>query len=538
MAAPHHDTLIRNARVIDGSGNPWFYGDVALNGQHIAAIAPPAQIPIENAATVVDGTGKVVCPGFIDIQSHSILPLMVDGRSLSKITQGVTTEIMGEGWTPAPTGGLIDDPYAASLVAFGVGEWREQMKGWARFGDWLDTMIDHGVSPNIGSYVGGGTLRAYAKGFQMGKANADELATMRRVMAESMEDGAFGAAYALIYPPDTFTDTDELVEVCKVVAQYNGHYITHLRSESETFHTAMDEAIEIGRRAGCPIEIYHLKAAGQPNWYKMPSIIEKVEAARADGVDMTADMYPYPASGTGLAAMLPNWVAADGNFFDNLRNPALLDRIRDEMSRPEALQMAAQPEVVMPIGLDKPENQQYIGKRLTEIAEMRKQHWTDATIDLLVSEQQRIGTIYFKISEENIRTQLQLPWIKISTDAGGFDPAWAKERGPVHPRSYGTYPRVLGKYVRQEGLITLEDAIRKMTSSVAARLGLRQRGLLREGLYADVVLFDPDTVADRSTFEDSHQLSVGISDVWINGARVLQDGQHTGATPGQIVRNG
>ena len=419
------ESLIQNARVIDGSGNPWFYGDIALQNQRIVAIAPKGQIDPATAATVIDGSGKIVCPGFIDIQSHSILTLMHDGRSLSKITQGVTTEIMGEGWTPAPTGGLITDPYTASLVAFEVGEWRERMKTWSRFGDWLDAMIDHGVSPNIGSYVGGGTLRAYAKGFQMGKASADELSIMRRVMAECMEDGAFGAAYALIYPPDTYSDTDELVEICKVIGQHNGHYITHLRSEAEEFHRALDEAIEIGQRADCPIEIYHLKAAGQPNWHKIPSIIEKIEAARASGVDISANMYPYPASGTGLAAMLPNWVSADGNFFDNLKDPALLERIRSEMSDQESLQMAAQPEVVMPIGLEKSENQQYVGKRLTEIAEMRNQHWTDATIDLLVSEQQRIGTIYFKISEENIRLQLQLPWIKVSTDAGGFDPEWA-----------------------------------------------------------------------------------------------------------------
>lgn len=535
---PYFDNLIQNARIVDGSGNPWFYGDVALQEQRIAAIAPPGQIASENVATIVDGSGKVLCPGFIDIQSHSILTLMHDGRSLSKITQGVTTEIMGEGWTPAPTGGLIRDPYMASLVAFDVGDWRERMKLWTRFSDWLNAMIDHGVSPNIGSYVGGGTLRAYAKGFQMGKANKDELAIMRRVMAECMEDGAFGAAYALIYPPDTYTDIDELVEVCKVIRQYNGHYITHLRSEAEAFHEALEEAIEIGRRADCPIEIYHLKAAGQSNWHKIPAIIEQIEAARAAGVDISANMYPYPASGTGLAAMLPNWVAADGNFFDNLNNPALRARIREEMNDQESLQMAAQPEVVMPIGLELPENQPYIGKRLTEIATMRNQHWTDATIDLLVSEQQRIGTIYFKISEENIRLQLQLPWIKISTDSGGFDPAWGIDRGPVHPRGYGTYPRVLGKYVREERLLTLEDAIRKMTSAVAARLGLRQRGLLRERHYADIVLFDPNTVADQSTFEESHQLSVGISDVWINGERVLENGQHTGATPGQLVSSG
>jgi len=251
-----YNTLICNARIIDGTGNPWFYGDVALAGDRIAAMAPPGAIATEQCATVVDATGLVVCPGFIDIQSHSILPLMHDGRSLSKITQGVTTEIMGEGWTPAPCGGHFTDPYTLSLITFEVGEWRKRMKSWRRFGDWLNAMIDHGVSPNIGSFLGGGTLRAYAKGMAMGQASVDERALMKRVMAEAMEDGAFGVAYALIYPPDTYVGTDEIVEVCKIIARYGGVYISHVRSEAAQLHGGIGEAIEIGRRAGCPVEIY------------------------------------------------------------------------------------------------------------------------------------------------------------------------------------------------------------------------------------------------------------------------------------------
>jgi dihydroorotase/N-acyl-D-amino-acid deacylase len=530
-----YDTLIRNARVIDGTGNPWFYGDVALAGDRIAAIAPPGTIAAEQCATLVDATSLVVCPGFIDIQSHSILPLMHDGRSLSKITQGVTTEIMGEGWTPAPCGGHFTDPYALSLVTFDVGEWRERMKSWRRFGDWLHAMIDHGVSPNIGSFLGGGTLRAYAKGMAMGQANADELTLMKRLMAEAMEDGAFGVAYALIYPPDTYVETTEIVEVCKVIARYGGVYISHVRSEAAQLHQGIGEAIGIGRRAGCPVEIYHLKASGQENWWKMPEIITMIDQARRDGVDVTADMYPYTASGTGLMAMFPTWVSADGKFFDNLRDPAMRARIHDEMHNPAGGLMASPPEVVMPVGFEKPVNKQYVGKRLLEIATMRNQHWIDAAMDLLLSEEQRIGTIYFKMSEENLVLQLRQPWIKISTDAGGYDPLWGIPQGPTHPRTYGTFPRVLGKYVREEGVLPLEDAIRKMTSAVADRLGLRSRGLLREGYYADVVLFDPATVSDRATFAESHQLSVGITDVWINGVPILAKGNHTGATPGRLV---
>lgn len=530
-----YDTLICNARIVDGTGNPWFYGDVALAGDRIAAITAPGQIAVEQVGATLNATGLVVCPGFIDIQSHSILPLLRDGRCLSKITQGVTTEIMGEGWTPAPCGGHFTDPYALSLVTFDVGEWRERMKGWRRFGDWLHAMIDHGVSPNIGSFLGGGTLRAYAKGMAMGKATPEELALMQRIMAETMEDGAMGVAYALIYPPDNYADTDEIVEVCKVVARYGGLYISHVRSEAARLHQGIGEAIEIGQRAGCPVEIYHLKASGQENWGKMPEIIAMINQARAAGVDVTADMYPYTASGTGLLALFPTWVSADGKFFENLRTPAIRARIRAEMMNPADSLMASPPEAVMPIGFEKAEYQPYVGKRLSEIAQLRGQHWIDAAIDLLLGEEQRISTIYFKMSEENVKLQLRQPWIKISTDAGGYDPAWGKPQGPTHPRAYGTYPRVLGHYVREERVLPLEDAIRKMTSSVADRLGIRERGLLCEGYFADVVLFDPATVRDHATFADPHQLSTGIQAVWVNGVPVLSNGVHTGATPGRLV---
>lgn len=534
----HYDTLIINGRIVDGSGNPWFYGDLAIRGDRIAALAGPGAIDRSDARQVVDAAGMVVCPGFIDIQSHSILPLMVDGRSLSKITQGVTTEIMGEGWTPAPVRGRNIDPLAHAIFPYPLDAWKENVRTWTRFRHWLEAMVEAGVSPNVGSFLGGGTLRTIAKGMEMGKASADELALMRAVMAEAMEDGAFGVAYALIYPPDAYADTDEIVEICKVVAAYQGVYITHIRSEAEQLVEAMQEAVEIGRRANVAVEVYHLKAAGKANWPLIEPAIAVIERARAEGVDVTADMYPYAAAGTGLTAVIPPWAQAEDKLFDNLRDPTMRARIKHEMLHPsgdwEAMG-SRDPESVMPIGFQKPENKQYIGKRLTEIAAMRGQDWIDATFDLLLSEQDRIGTIYFSMSEENVRRQLTLPWIKISTDAGGHDPAWSEQYGPVHPRSYGTYPRVLGKYVREEKVLTLEDAIRKMTWSVASRLRIPDRGLLAPGFFADVVLFDPETIADRATFEDSHQLSVGVRDVWINGVRVLADGVHTGARPGRIV---
>ncbi len=479
----------------------------------------------------------VVCPGFIDIQSHAHLPLMLDGRCLSKITQGVTTEIMGEGWTPAPFGGEIDDPFEGNLFAQRVPEWQERARTWKRFRDWLEAMMAHGVSPNIGSFLGGGTLRQYVRGMEMGPSSDQELGVMRQVVRQAMEDGAFGVAYALIYPPDAYASTDEIVEVCKVVGEYGGLYITHIRSEEDQLIEALEEALEIGRRAELPVEIYHLKASGERNWHKLRDVIARINAARAEGLDVTADVYPYTASGTGLTSVLPPWAAAGAGYYENLRDPEMRARIRAAVLNPsgdwEAL--GDHPDIVMPIGFQKPENQGYVGKRLSEIAALREQEWIDAVIDLLLSEGQRISTIFFTMSEENLRLKLQQPWVKISTDAGGFDPAWAKELGPYHPRAYGTYPRVLGKYVRQEAVITLEDAIRKMTWAVAARLGLRQRGLLCRDCYADVVLFDPQTISDRATFEEPHQLSVGVRDVWVNGVRVLRDGAHTGATPGRIV---
>ena len=542
MSAGQIDVLIRGARVIDGGGNLWHYGDLAIVDQRIAALTPPGRIPVENAREIVDATGLVVCPGFIDIQSHSIIPLMIDGRCVSKITQGITTEIMGEVWTPAPFGGQITDPFdtiLAGVIGLPTPEWRAQAREWPRFRDWLETVADRGVSPNIGSFLAGGTLRRYAKGMAMGPASADELATMRRVAAEAMADGAFGVSYALIYPPESYAATDEIVEVCRAIAPHGGLYITHMRSEADPILEAVEEALAIGQRAGVPVEIYHLKVTGPHNWPKMAEVIARIDAARAAGLDVAANMYPYTASGTGLTAMLPGWVAAEGKLYDNLRDPAIRARVRAEMAGAAGAEggamLARDPTVVMPIGMKLPEHQQYVGQRVSAIAAARGQDWIDTILDLLATEGQPISTIYFQMGEENLALQLRQPWVKVSTDAGGVDPTWAAAQGPVHPRGYGTYPRVLGKYVREDGVIPLEDAVRKMTSAVADRLGLHDRGRLAVGAYADVVVFDPATVADRATFTDPHQLSVGIRDVWVNGTRVLRDGAHTGATPGMIV---
>jgi len=534
---------MRRGQVIDCTGYAWVYRDIAISGDRVLEVASPGLIPVESAREVVDASEMVVCPGFIDILSHSHIPLMIEPRNLSKITQGVTTEIMGEGWTPAPTGGRIKDSFLdlPQKERALIGDWIERAKGWTRFGDWLNALVERGVSPNIGSFLGGGTLREYVKGREMGAPTPDELETMRRVMAEAMEDGALGVSYALIYPPDTYTSTEELIEVAKVAGRYGGIYVTHLRSEGDHLLEAIDEAVEIGHQAHLPVEIYHLKASGKHNWHKISEAIARIQTARDIGVDVTADMYPYAGSGTGLDSVLPPWIAEGGTYFEKLADPAVQERIRAEVLAPsgewEALAHGIGPEGVMPVGFEQPENLQYAGKRISEIAAMRNQHWLDAVIELLLSERQRIFTIYFGMNEANVALGLRQPWVKISTDAGGVDPTWAKDLGPTHPREYGTYPRVLAKYVREEKLLTLEDAIRKMSGAVAARLGLRDRGLLRPGYYTDVVIFDAQNIADRATFEDAHQLSTGIRDVWVNGTRVISGGQHTSATPGRVVRS-
>ena len=385
-----YDVLIQGAKVVDGTGNPWFYGDVAIKGKEIAAITPCGKIATSHAKEVVDARGKVVCPGFIDIQSHSITPLMIDGRSLSKIKQGVTTEIMGELWTPAPFGGKITTPL---LTLFGHPdpEWGERVKTWKRFRDWLETMVDVGVSPNIGSFLGGGTLRQYVKGMEMTPATADELAAMEKLTAQAMEEGAFGIARALIYPPDTYSTFEELVATSKVVSRYNGIYISHIRSESDEIFSALEEAIEIGRQADLPVEIYHLKAAGERNWHKMSTVIDNINQARAEGVDMTAGMYPYTGAGTTLTTVLPPWVSQNGNMMDNLRNAKVREQIKKELLQPvgnwEALVNMCAPTDVLLLDFRNPEHKQYAGKTLAEISEIHQKHWADTIMDLILAEE-------------------------------------------------------------------------------------------------------------------------------------------------------
>ncbi|HYH13138.1 MAG TPA: D-aminoacylase [Thermomicrobiales bacterium] len=536
------DVLITGARVIDGTGNPWIYADVVLEGERIADIAPPGTVDRSSVATVIDAEGMFCCPGFIDIQSHSIVPFLTDRRSVSKVTQGITTEILGEAWTPAPFGGGIDAPFSISLVhrlEENYEYWDELGRTWTRFGHWLADLESRGVSVNVGSFVGGATVRKYGMGERMGEPSEQELDLMRKATRESMEDGAFGVATALIYPPGSYAGTDELVEVMKVVAEHNGVHITHIRSEGDELYEGLDEALEIAERSGVATEIYHLKAAGRDNWPKMKTVIERITDARSRGIDIGADMYPYDGSGTGLAACLPPWASAEGKRYENLRDPEMRAKILEEMRNPkeswENLGARSGPENVLLAEFEKPENKKYQGRFLADVADELGLDWHEAIVYLLDSEGHDIFTMYLMMSEENLEQQFQQEWIKFGTDAGGIDPEKDAERGLVHPRAYGTYPRILGRYVREKGYMTWEDAIRKASSAVADRLGLRDRGLLRAGMYADVVVFDPETVIDKATYTDPHHLSVGIRDVFVNGTAVVRDGKHTGEHPGKRV---
>ena len=540
-SAAGYDLVIENGRVIDGTGAAWFYGDVAITGERIVALAPRGTLRTSAAKQRLDATGMVVAPGFIDIQSGSTNAFIRgDSRVVGKVTQGVTTEVFGENGTPAPINAeMLARATAALDPADSVG--RALLQFYARphgFAEMMRVIETRGASVNVGAFVSGNLVRENGMALAQGPPTAVALDAMKSAARRAMDDGAMGFATALIYPPSTYATTEELIEIAKVVKNAGGIYITHMRSEGDKLLEAIDEVIRISRESGIGAEIYHLKAAGIRNFAKGPQAIAKINQARAAGLDVQADMYPYTAGATGLTACLPPWSAEDGKLFDNLASKAVRARIRAEIEHQtydwEDLCELATPPNVLISRLNTTALKQYSGKRLSEIAAATGKDWIETAMDLVLAEHSRVETTYFVMDEANVRLNLQQPWIKIGTDAPAIDPATFT--GLIHPRALGTFPRILGRYVRDEKVLPLEEAVRKMTSATATRLSLHDRGALKPGMFADVVVFDPNTIMDKATYEQPAQASVGVRDVFVNGVAVLRNGQHTGAKPGHIVR--
>ncbi len=534
-----YDVVITGGRIVDGTGNPWFYGDLAIAGNRIARVAPAGLLRDAPAKRRIDATGLVVAPGAIDIQAQSYdETLYADGRLVSMITQGVTTIVLGEGSTPAPANDGVIANFTATTTDTALIRLMRGFEGAHGFDAWLRAMQAHGNAVNVGSFVGAGTARSYAKGMAEGPATPAELDTMRAVVRNAMRDGAFGVASALEYPPDSYLSTAELIEQARAMAPFGGVYITHIRSEGDRLVESVNEAFRVGREGGVPVEIYHLKAAGEGNWPKARQVVRMIDSARAAGQDVGADQYPYTAGQNNFSSCIPPWAHADGRLLQRLRDPATRARIRAEMANPHPdfdnpCQEATTAGVEV-LGFTVDSLKKFEGQRLDRIAREMGEDWPDAVMDLTVAERNGLGQVIFIASDSNVAMQVRQPWMKFGTDAEAFDPDSAKI--VTHPRAYGTYPRILGRFVREERILALEDAVRKMSGAVAERLGVRDRGELREGMYADVMVFDPNTIIDRATYEHPHQLSVGVRYVLVNGVPVVDDARVTGARPGMVVR--
>jgi N-acyl-D-amino-acid deacylase len=528
-----YDVIIRGGVVYDGSGVPGMHADVGLRGDRIVAIG---DLSDASADVVADATGLVVAPGFINMLSWSTESLIEDGRSLGEVLQGVTTQIMGEGTSMGP------------LTPEMKARWKTQQGDiqfeytWDTLAEYLQFLETKGVSQNVASFIGAGTIREYVLGHENRPPTASEMEQMRELVAQEMEAGALGIGSSLIYAPDNFASTAELIELCNVAARHQGKYITHMRSEGGRLIEAVEETIRISREAGLPAEIYHLKAAGESNWPKMDRVIAMIEQARADGLRITADMYTYTAGATGLNAAMPPW-ALEGGYdalFARLQQPDARARIKAAMMAPatdwESLyQAAGSPDRVLLVEFKSEALKPLTGRTLAEVAEMRGTDPYDTILDLMFEDRTRVGAVYFLMSEDNLRKQIAQPWVSLGSDGASMAPEGVFLRSNTHPRAYGNFARLFAKYVREEKILTLEQAIHRVTGLPAGNLGLADRGRLLPGAFADLVVFDPDTIADRATFERPHQLAIGVRHVFVNGTQVVRDGEHTGATPGRAL---
>jgi N-acyl-D-amino-acid deacylase len=532
-AAPDYDVLIRGGTIYNGSGGPAYVGDVGIRGDRIV-YAGRAQGA--SARQVIDARGFAVAPGFINMLSWSNESLLVDPRGQSELRQGITLEVMGEGWSMGP---LNDKMKVLAVKQQGDIKYPIQ---WTTLGDYLSFVEHKGTALNIASFVGATTVRQHELGDDDVDPNPAQLARMRALVRQAMQEGAMGVASSIIYPPATFAETDELVALATEAGKCGGMYISHMRSEGDRLVESVDELIDISRRSGAPAEIYHLKQAGRANWGKLDQVIAKVEAARASGLRITADMYTYTAGGTGVAASMPPWVQAGGTdaMLKRLKNPAIVERIKREMVKPgtnwENLYYHAGPNGILLSNLTEASLKPLIGKTIAQVAKERGTSPEQVVIDIVLADQGRAGAVYFLMNEQNVRRQTAIPWMSFGSDAEASAPEGVFLKSSTHPRAYGNFARFLGKYVRDEKTTTLADAVRRLTSLPATNLGLRDRGRIAAGMAADVVVFDPATIADHATYEQPRQYATGVRDVFVNGAQVLRGGEPTGATPGRVVR--
>jgi len=531
---PSCDLILRGGTLYDGSGATPVVGDVAIKDDRIVAVG---NVSNWHASTEVDCRGLAVAPGFINMLSWATESLLEDGRSLGDIQQGVTLEVMGEGESMGPW----TDQMKRDIRTL-QGDIKYSIK-WTTLGEYLEYLERRGVSCNVASFIGATTVRIHEIGHADRPPTPDELTRMKQLVRHAMEEGALGVASSLIYAPAFYAKTDELIELAKAAAEYDGLYISHLRSEGNQFLEALEELVTIARVAKIRAQIYHLKAAGSNNWHKLDAAIKRAEAARAEGLAITADMYTYTAGATGLDAAMPPWVQEGGytEWAKRLRDPVVRARVLREMVTPtdawESLYLAAgSPDNVRLVGFKNPKLKVYTGKTLAEVAKLRGTSPEETAMDLVSEDGSRVGTVYFMMSEENVRKQIRLPWVSFDSDAGSMAPEGVFLKSNPHPRAYGNFARLLGKYVREEKLISLEEAVRRLTTLPAGVLKLDHRGSLSTNFFADVVVFDPNKIQDHATYENPHQLATGVVHVFVNGAQVLKNGEHTGKKPGRVVR--
>jgi N-acyl-D-aspartate/D-glutamate deacylase len=529
-----YDVIVRGGTVYDGRGGPGRRADVGIRGDRVAAIGDLGRV---SAPTILDASGLAIAPGFINMLSWSTESLIVDGRSQGEIRQGVTLEIFGEGDSMGP---LTEEMKRRRIEQQGDVKYDIT---WTTLAEYLAFLQKKGVSPNVASYIGAATIREHVVGLDDRKATPAELETMRGLVRQEMKAGALGIGSSLIYAPGTYAPTEELIELCKAAAPYGGRYISHLRSEGDRLLEGVDELITIARAARVPAEIYHLKAAGESNWRKMDQVIARVEAARRQGLRITADMYTYTAGATGFDACIPPWSRAGGYdaLFKRIADPSTRERMLADMRAPAVgwenlCRAAGSPDRVLLVEFKNEALKPLTGKRLDEVMKLRGTDAENTILDLIAEDRTRVGVVFFLMSEDNVRKQLRLPWVSFGSDAASMAPEGVFLKSSTHPRAYGNFARWLGRYVRDEKLVPLPEAIRRLTSLPAANLGLEGRGTLAPGSFADVVVFDPAAIADRATFDQPHQYAVGMRHVLVNGVPVLRDGEHTGATPGRAVK--